>query len=66
MNSWVAFVNRMNLLLWVAVIFLFHLVLYLSLGTDNWLWATIAATATYTLVLVGLKSLARRKKRGVH
>lgn len=61
-----AFVERMNLLLWLAVIFLFHLILYLTLGTDDWLVATVMATGTYAAVFVLLKAYVRNnKKRGV-
>ncbi|KEO84798.1 hypothetical protein [Tumebacillus flagellatus] len=63
MDGLVAFVNRMNLLLWIAVIALAHLLLYLFLGTDHWLFATVAATAVYAIVLLSLKSLARNKDR---
>lgn len=65
MNTWIDFINRMNVLLWTAVMFLFHLILYLSLGEDDWLMATLLATGTYALAFVLLKSFARRKKRGV-
>ncbi|ASS73760.1 hypothetical protein CIG75_01405 [Tumebacillus algifaecis] len=66
MNRFWAFIERMNLALWIAVIFLFHLILYLSLGTDRWLYATVLATATYTAAFALLKALARNnKKRGV-
>lgn len=60
------FLQRMNLLLWLAVIFLFHLILYLTLNTDDWLFATLSATLVYALVLGGLKFMVRRKNRGVH
>ncbi|TCP57621.1 hypothetical protein EV586_10265 [Tumebacillus sp. BK434] len=66
MNGILSFVERMNLLLWLAVIFVFHLVLYLTLGTDNWLIATVLATGTYAAVFVLLKAYVRNnKKRGV-
>lgn len=58
-----SFVERMNLILWLTVIFVFHLALYLILGTDDWLFATVAATATYAAVLFLLKSLARRRTK---
>jgi hypothetical protein len=65
MNGFFAFVERMNLMLWLSVIFLFHLILYLTLGTDNWLIATLLATATYAAAFVMLKAYIRNKKRGV-
>ncbi|MBL0385320.1 hypothetical protein JJB07_01560 [Tumebacillus sp. ITR2] len=63
MNGWYGFINRMNLLLWITVILLAHLMLYLFLGTDHWLFATIAATAVYSVILLSLKVLARNKNR---
>jgi heme O synthase-like polyprenyltransferase len=57
-------INRMNLLFWIALSFVFHLVLYLTLGTDNWLFATVAATLTYTLLFAALKAWAQNRTRG--
>lgn len=65
MNRFWTFVERMNLMLWIAVIFFFHLILYLTLGTAGWLFATLLATATYTAALLLLKAYVRRSsKRG--
>ena len=59
----VSFVERMNVLLWLTVIFVFHLALYLFLGTERWLFATLAATATYAAVLFLLKATVRRRNK---
>jgi hypothetical protein len=66
MNGFYNFFERMNLVLWLTVVALFHLLLYLLLGTDHWLFATLAATVTYGAVFVLLKSVARRKKRNAY
>lgn len=65
MNGFYRFVDRMNIGYWLLGIFIFHLALYLILRSDHWIFATIAATATYAVLLSYLKSVARRKKRGV-
>lgn len=58
------FIERMNLLTAALVVFLLHLALYLVLNTDDWLLATVSATATYALVFALAKTYVR-KKRGV-
>ncbi len=63
MSNLLSFVERMNLILWLTVIFVFHLVLYLILGTDNWLFATVSATATYAALLLVVKSVLRRRSK---
>ena len=66
MNGFYNFVDRMNLGLWLIGIFVFHLILYLMLKTDHWIFATIAATATYAVLFSFLKMVVRRRNRGVH
>lgn len=65
MQGLMQFVRRTNWLMFVAVVFLLHLVLYLVLGTDRWLFATLSATIVYGAVFALIKMLASNKKRGV-
>ncbi|PWK16383.1 hypothetical protein [Tumebacillus permanentifrigoris] len=66
MNGFYNFIERMNVLLWLTVVALAHLLLYLLLGTDHWLFATLAATVTYGALFLLLKSVVRRKKRSAY
>jgi uncharacterized membrane protein len=52
-------VANMNLLLWLLGVLLFHGLLYLILGTENWLGVTLAASAVWAVVLIAIKALAK-------
>ena len=65
MQGLMQFVRRTNWLMFVAVVFLLHLVLYLVLGTDRWLFATLSATVVYGAVFGLVKAMAANKKRDV-
>jgi uncharacterized membrane protein (DUF485 family) len=56
------FIDRMNLLTAVFVMFLLHLTFYFLIGEENWLLATVSATATYGLVFALLKDFVRKKR----
>lgn len=65
MQGLMQFVRRTNWLMFVAVVFLLHLVLYLVLGTDRWLFATLSATVVYGGIFGLVKAMAANKKRDV-
>ena len=65
MQGLMQFVRRTNWLLFVAVVFLLHLALYLVLGTDRWLFATLSATVVYGAVFGLVKVMAANKNGGV-
>ena len=56
------FIDRMNLLTAVVVVFLLHLVLYLVIREEDWLLATMSATAVYALVFALLKTFVSKKR----
>ncbi|CAJ1004071.1 MULTISPECIES: hypothetical protein [Bacillales] len=60
MRSLVAFINRMNIGIWLLGIFVAHVLLYLLLGTATWLATSLLATAFYGLVLLVAKLVASR------
>lgn len=62
MNGFYNFIERMNLVLWIAAVAFAHLLLYVLLKTDHWLFATLAATVVYGAVFVLLKAYVRRRK----
>ena len=64
MNAFYAFVERVSLGWVIGVAFVLHLLLYLALRSDHWLFATVAATVFYGVAFAFLKTFARRK-RGV-
>ncbi|WCN39497.1 hypothetical protein [Aneurinibacillus uraniidurans] len=53
----------MNLLIWVAIIFVAHAALYLLLGTTHWLLVTIEATAVWTVVLAVVQYFVRSRRK---
>ncbi|WP_139492338.1 hypothetical protein [Brevibacillus dissolubilis] len=54
------FFERMNVWMWILGIFIAHALLYILLGTDNWLATTLLATSVYAVALLVLKVVARR------
>jgi hypothetical protein len=60
LRNLMAFVNRMNLLVWILGIFVGHALMYLLLGTDTWVYTSFLATVFYAVVLFVLKLAARR------
>jgi hypothetical protein len=52
-------VANKNVLLWVLGILLFHGLLYLILGTENWLGVTLAASAVWAVALIAIKALGK-------
>lgn len=56
------FIDTIKLGVWLTLIFLFHMLLYLALGTDTWLTASLLATAAYGIVIWLLKQVAKRKR----
>jgi hypothetical protein len=65
MNALYGFVERVSLGWVIGLAFVLHLLLYLSLRTDHWLFATLAATVFYGAAFAFLKTFVRRRKRGV-
>ncbi|GAA4727090.1 hypothetical protein [Brevibacillus fulvus] len=61
MNNLIAFIHKMNLLVWIVGIFVAHALLYLLLETRSWLATSLLATAFYAVVLFALKSWASRQ-----
>ncbi|QQE73871.1 hypothetical protein KDJ56_18660 [Brevibacillus composti] len=60
MRNLMAFLNRMNVFVWLIGIFLAHALLYLFLGTVTWLATSLLATAFYGIVLLIGKLVASR------
>jgi membrane protein implicated in regulation of membrane protease activity len=60
LRTLIAFINRMNILVWVLGIFVGHALLYLLLGTDTWLATSLFAAAFYAIVLLIAKLAVRR------
>jgi len=54
LRSLMSFFNQMNVLAWVAGIWIAHALLYLALGTATWLGTSLLAAVFYgVLILVG-------------
>jgi len=64
MNGFLNYIERLNAVTALLAIFAGHLLLYLMLGEDDWLFATVSATLTYALVLYLLKYSIRKRNRG--
>lgn len=62
MQAFFDFFNKINLVLWISVIFVLHGFLYYALGTSNWFSVTLLATATYAVVLATLKGVSARRR----
>jgi membrane protein YdbS with pleckstrin-like domain len=60
LRNLVAWINRMNILVWVLGIFVGHALLYLLLGTDTWMATSLMATAFYAIVLLIAKLAVKR------
>jgi membrane protein YdbS with pleckstrin-like domain len=60
LRNLVAWINRLNMLVWVLGIFVGHALLYLLLGTETWLATSLFATAFYAIVLLIAKLAVRR------
>jgi Na+-driven multidrug efflux pump len=60
MQAIMRYISQMNLVLWVAGIFAAHLLLYLLLGTANWVWTALMATVVWAIVLT-IARVASRK-----
>jgi uncharacterized membrane protein len=60
LRNLVAFISRMNILVWILGIFVGHALLYLLLGTDTWLATSLLATAFYAVVLLIARLAVRR------
>ncbi|USG64860.1 hypothetical protein NDK47_22475 [Brevibacillus ruminantium] len=60
MRSLYSFINRINVFVWLVVIFAAHALLYLILGTRSWLATSLLATAFYGIVLLVAKLVASR------
>lgn len=56
------FIDTIKSGVWLALIFLFHMLLFLALGTDTWLAATLLITSVYGAVLWLLKQIAKRMR----
>jgi hypothetical protein len=54
------FIDTIKLGVWLTLIFLFHMLLYLALGTDTWLTTTVWVTGIYGAVIWLLKQIAKR------
>ncbi|GED16100.1 hypothetical protein [Aneurinibacillus migulanus] len=53
----------MNLLIWIAVILVVHLIMYYALGTPAWIATSVLATLVWAAALViGGALLNRRRK----
>lgn len=60
LRSLMSFFNRMNVLAWLAGIWIAHALLYLALGTATWLGTSILAAAFYGLLILVGKLVASR------
>ncbi|EGL83063.1 hypothetical protein CathTA2_1403 [Caldalkalibacillus thermarum TA2.A1] len=48
-----------NLLVWISAVFIFHGLLYLLLGTPNWMSVTLMATSVWALGLLIIRAVGR-------
>ncbi|MGD8191959.1 hypothetical protein ACQCN2_18480 [Brevibacillus ginsengisoli] len=60
MGAFWNYMSRINLFLWIAVVFVAHGILYYSLGTPTWLSTTFLASAFWAVVLFVLKSVGKK------
>lgn len=60
MNVFWNYMSRMNLFLWIAVVFVAHGIMYYALGTPTWISTTFLASAFWAVVLYVLKSVGRK------
>ncbi|TJY43924.1 hypothetical protein E5161_00525 [Cohnella pontilimi] len=61
----IKWLNRVNLI-WLFVLFLvFHVILYYSLGNDNWFSVALLASLVDTGIAAVLQFVFREEKRGV-
>lgn len=60
MRQFWKYANNMNLFAWILGVLVFHVLLYVLLGTDNWLGTAFLATSVWAVGLFALKMLARR------
>ncbi|GAX88507.1 hypothetical protein [Effusibacillus lacus] len=65
MNTFWNFIDTIKLGVWLVLIFLFHMLLYLALGTDAWFVTTLLATATYAVAILLLKAIAKRRRQEI-
>lgn len=63
MNGFWKTVTRINLLLAFIVLFGAHLLMYYSLGTDNWPMVALTAALVETAVIAALQLFAGFRKR---
>lgn len=53
----------MNLLTWIAIIFIAHGALYFVLGTENWLTTAMLATVVWAGALYVIRLVMRQRQK---
>ncbi|WP_018131359.1 hypothetical protein [Effusibacillus pohliae] len=63
MHSFWGFIDTIRMEIWLALIFVFHLLLYLALRTPRGVLVALLATAVYGVLIAILKAIAKRKRQ---
>ncbi|MBN6185611.1 hypothetical protein JQN58_01255 [Aneurinibacillus sp. BA2021] len=54
----------MNLSVWIALIFVAHLLMYYALGTPAWLATSLLATLVWAVVLIVAQAFVKQRQKG--